>query len=145
MHWKNTPEDDATHAALAQALALVLIPGLIFVVGLIYLVSPRYVPTPQSWANGTYKNACCAPLILRDGLISTGSDTARYTVADGKMGAYIEVDRGIRVSRGHVVFGDNAVYVFFNKNSEAMPAIHEAYALHLLGAHDIKDYVFRKM
>ncbi len=52
-----------------------------------------------------------------------------------KRGAYIRVDRGIGVSRGHVVFGEHAVYVFFNKNSEAMPAIHEAYALHLLGVH----------
>lgn len=145
MPWKNTPEDDATNAALGQAIALVLIPGLILVFGLIYLVSPRHVPTPQSWANGTYKNACCAPLILRDGLMSTGSDTARYTVADGKRGAYIRVDRGIGVSRGHVVFDEHAVYVFFNKNSEAMPAIHEAYALHLLGVHDINDHVFHKI
>jgi len=145
MRWKNTPEDDATQAALARALALVLIPGLVFVFGVIYLVFPRHAPTPQSWANGTYRNACCAPLTLRDGLMSTGSDTARYTVADGKRGAYIQIDRGIRVSRGHVVFGGNAVNVFFNRNSEAMPAMDEAYALHLTGLDDMNDYVFEKV
>ncbi len=52
-----------------------LIPGLILVFGLIYLVSPRIrADAPQILgANGTYKNACCAPLILRNGLMSTGS------------------------------------------------------------------------
>jgi len=145
VRWKNTPEDDATRAALGRALGLVIIPGVIFVFGLIYLASPRYSPPPQSWANGTYVNACCAPLVLRDGLISTGSDSARYTVADGKRGAYIRIDRGVGVSRGRVIFGGSLVYVPFNKNSEAMPAIHEAYALHLLGLDDdMNDYVFAK-
>jgi len=144
MRWKSTPEDDATRAALNRALALVLVPGMIFVFGLIYLVSPRRPPTPQSWANGTYINACCAPLVLREGLISTGSDSARYTVADDKRGAYIRIDRGIGVRGDRVTFGGSLTDVPFNKNSEAMPAIHEAYALHLNGLDDMNDYVFVK-
>jgi hypothetical protein len=144
MLWENTPEDEATRVALWRALALVLIPGGLFVFGLIYLVSPRYQPPSQSWANGTYINPCCAPLVLHNGTITTGSAVAHYTVLDDKRGHYIEIDRGIGV-RGHVIeFGGTARYVPFNDNSEALPAIHDAHALHLAGLGDVNDYIFLK-
>ncbi|MES1975490.1 MAG: hypothetical protein V4472_23785 [Pseudomonadota bacterium] len=144
MRYKMTPEDEATKAALGQALALVLIPGMIFVFALIYCVSPPYSPPSPAWANGIYRNPCCAPLVLRDGLISTGADSAHYTVAAGKRGFHIRVDRGIGVSRGAVTFGGTFQFVFFNRNSEAMPAIREAYSLHLIGTDDMNDYAFTK-
>jgi len=129
---------------MIRAFGMVLVPGMIFVFGLIYLVSPRYAPPSQAWANGVYRNSCCAPLTLRDGVISAGVKAAHYKVVDGKRGFYIEVDRGVSVDRGSVRFGGTLQYVFFNRNSEAMPAIHEAYALHLSGANDMTEYVFVK-
>jgi hypothetical protein len=144
MGWTNTPEDEATRVALMRGLALVLVPGLIFVGGLIWLVSPRYVPPSQAWANGTYVNPCCDPLILRDGSLSSGSAVAHYTVAEDKRGYYIELDRGIGLRGRAVEFGRNFQYVPFNDNSEALPAIHDARALHLTGLDDSNDYIFVK-
>ena len=144
MWWKNTPEDEATRNALGGALALVLIPGAIFVFALIYLVSPKQVPAPQSWANGTYRNACCPPLTLLDGKISGGNVTATYIVSEGKFGRQIEVARGIGVRNRRVEFGGTYVYVFFNKNSMALPAKGAAESLHLIGLEDDRAYIFVK-
>ncbi|WEJ98483.1 MAG: hypothetical protein P0Y59_16220 [Candidatus Sphingomonas phytovorans] len=144
MAWKNTAEDEATYFALGRAIALVVVPGMILVFGLIYLVSPRRPPPSLSWPNGTYLNPCCAPLTLKDGTISTGLDTARYTVAEGKSGYYIDIDRGIGVNQGAVTFGGAFENVFFNRDSEAVPALGEAYALHLNGVNDSKGYIFTR-
>lgn len=76
MAWQETPENEATKQALFGWSALVLVPGLLFVFGLIWLVMPPYQPPPQSWANGTYTNPCCAPLLLKDGVLSSGGTTA---------------------------------------------------------------------
>ena len=144
MRWRNTPEDEATRVALMRSLALVLVPGMIFVLGLIWLVSPRSLPPSQAWANGTYVNPCCDPLILRDGRFATGSAVAHYTVSDDKRGFYIELDRGVGVRGRTVEFGGKVQYVPFNENSEALPAIRDARALHLFDLDDSTDYIFVK-
>ena len=144
MRLTNPPWDEATHAAMQKALALVLIPGAIFVFGLIYLVSPRRVPPSQSWANGTYINACCAPVTLHNGTITTDNGSAHYVVREGKLGLEIDVDQGIGVTDSRVRFGGNSQFVFFNNASETLPALGKAESLHLWNLDDSTDLVFVK-
>ena len=139
-----TPQNKATLMALYRALALVLLPGAIFVLGLIYFVTPKRVPPPQTWADGTYTNPCCAPLTLRNGVISTGEDSARFVVSTSKLGNEIDVDRGISMNGNRVVFGGTFVFVYFNKVSAADPALGEAVSFHLNGCDGSRDYVFIK-
>ncbi len=142
MRYPNTPEEEATFLAMWQGILLVIVPGLLFVFGLIWLVTPPYKPPPQSWANGTYVNACCAPLVLRDGGLTSGNETVRYAVSDDKRGHGIDVARAIGVRRGHLAFGGYIVRVPFNRNSEVAPALHDPESLHLFNLDDYSDYVF---
>ncbi|MEG3152054.1 hypothetical protein U1769_19365 [Sphingomonas sp. ZT3P38] len=137
-------EDDALRASLMKWASLVLIPGLLFVFGLIYLVMPSYAPPPQSWADGTYTHPCCAPVVLRNGTLTTGTKATRYLVSDGKFGHQIDVPAGIGVRRGQIESNNTFVFVHFNKDSMATPAIAEAKSLHLVGLDDNVDYVFVK-
>ena len=123
---------------------LVLIPCMIFVFGLIYAVSPRHGPVSQSWANGTYVNACCAPLLLHDGKLITENRATNYIVSESKFGNQITVTAGIGIRNGAIEFGGNNVFVFFNKNSMAMPAIGNPTSLHVIGLDDSRDYVFER-
>ncbi len=137
-------DDDALRASLMGWSSLVLIPGLLFVFGLIYLVIPPHAPVPQSWANGTYVHPCCAPLVLLDGSLRSGTKATHYIVSDGKFGHQIDVPAGIGVRRGQVEFGSTFVFVSFNKNSMATPAIGKAESIHIVGLDDSRDYVFKK-
>jgi len=101
-------------------------------------------PPPQSWADGTYDNPCCAPLILHGGIITAEGRTTRYRVERGKRGYLIDVPAGIGVRQGRVVFEGTFVFNQFNRNSELEPAVHEAKALHISGLGDDLDYVFAK-
>lgn len=136
--------DEAMRASLMGWSSLVLIPGMIFVFGLIYAVSPRHVPVSQSWANGTYINACCAPLILHDGKLTTANRATNYVVSESKFGNQITVAAGIGVQNGAVEIGGNYVFVHFNKDSTAMPAIGKPTSLHVIGLDDSRDYVFER-
>lgn len=137
-------DDDALRASLMRRSSLVLIPGSLFVFGLIYLVMPPHVPPPQSWANGAYIHPCCAPLVLRDGTLTTGTKATHYIVSDSKFGHQIDVAAGIGVRRGQVEFGSTFVFVHFNKDSMATPALAEAESMHIAGLDDSADYVFKK-
>ncbi|MBB4097526.1 hypothetical protein [Sphingomonas kyeonggiensis] len=139
MRLRDTPEDLATLNALRRGMLLVLAPGLLFVFVLIWLVMPPYAP-PQDWANGTYVNACCTTLVLRDGVATADGQATRYLVADGKSGTQIVVKVGIRVRRGRVEFGGGQVFVEFDHPSWAPR--NEAKALHLYGSDDGRDYSF---
>ncbi|BCA59303.1 hypothetical protein [Sphingomonas sp. HMP6] len=144
MRWKNTPEDEATRQAMGKALALVFIPAGLIIFGLIYIVSPRREPTSQAWANGTYVNACCPPVVLQNGLLVSGNNKAHYRVYYNDTGYFISVDRKIGVKDSEITLSGYADYVPFNNNSEARPAIHNAEALHLFGVSDFTDYRFVK-
>ena len=119
-----------------------LIPGALFVFGLIYIVSPSHFPPPQSWANGTYVNPCCEPLVLRDGTLKYGDTTTSYVVDEGKFGKQINVAEGIGVRGRQVEFGGTLVYVDFNNDSMARPATGEATSIHVIGLDDSVDHVF---
>lgn len=127
-----------------ESLALVFIPAGIFIFGLIYLVSPRREPPSQAWANGTYVNACCAPVVLRDGLLVAGKVNVKYRVDEDKRGYFIAPDHPIGVQGSTIELAGNSDYIPFNNNSEALPAVNKAEALHLYGLDDSVDYKFVK-
>jgi hypothetical protein len=137
-------DDDALRASLIGWSSLVIIPGLLLVFGTIYLAMPRYVPPLQSWANGKYIHSCCAPIVLRDGTLTTGTKTTQYVVSDSKFGHQIDVAAGIGVRRGQVELGSTFVFVHFNRNSMATPALSEAESMHIVGLDDNRNYVFKK-
>ncbi|WP_010219673.1 hypothetical protein [Sphingomonas sp. PAMC 26621] len=136
--------DEAMQSSLVGWSSLVLIPGMLFVFGLIYIVSPRHIPPPQSWANGTYNNACCKPLVLRDGTLKFADKTTRYVVDEGKFGKQINVAAGIGVRGTRVEFSSTFVFVHFNNDSMARPATGEAKSIHIVGLDDSADHVFVK-
>ncbi|MBN8808325.1 MAG: hypothetical protein J0I47_08840 [Sphingomonas sp.] len=136
--------DEELLASLARWSSLVLIPGMLFVFGLIYAVSPRHIPPTAEWADGTYTNACCGPLVLKNGIIKAGGRLAHYVVAEDKFGRMINVSEGIGVSGNAVKFGGTFVFVHFNDNSMAQPAIGEAKSMHLTGLDDDADFTFVK-
>ena len=136
--------DEAMRASLMGWSSLVLIPGMIFVFGLIYAVSPRHEPASQSWANGSYVNACCAPLLLHDGKLATANRATNYVVSESKFGNQITVAAGIGVRNGAVEFSGDYVFVHFNNDSTARPAIGNPTSLHVIGLDDNRDYVFER-
>jgi len=125
-----------------------LLAFLLVGVGLLAAVSCSVIwppkPPPQSWANGVYYNECCAPLTLRDGVISTEGRSATYKVEDGKQGFFINVATGISVKAGHVVFGGTFAYVQFDEDNSLDPAVHQANAMHLYSWDDDNDFVFAR-
>jgi hypothetical protein len=145
MVFRNTPEDEALFNAFGAGIMPVLLPGMLLVFGIIYLAMPRSVPPSQSWADGTYVNACCAPLVLRNGVLETRGRTTRYIVSEAKYGYQLEVPTGIGVQRGKVRFEGNAVFVHFNNDSMARPALHEAKSLHLFDLDKVTSYEFVKV
>jgi hypothetical protein len=136
--------DEAMRSSLMGWSSLILIPGMLFVFGLIYAVSPRHILPSQSWANGTYINACCAPLLLRNGKVTTVNRATNYVVSESKFGNQITVAAGIGVRNGAVEFGGNYVFVHFNRDSTALPAIGTPTSLHVIGLDDSRDYVFER-
>ena len=127
---------------MGKAVALVFIPAGLIIFGLIYIVSPRREPTSQAWANGTYVNDCCPPVVLKNGLLVSGNKRTHYRVEYDKTGYFIAVDRKIGVKGSEITLSGDADYVPFNNNSQARPAIHNAEALHLFGITDFVDYKF---
>jgi len=123
-----------------QGILLVIVPGLLFVLGLIWLVTPPYRPPPQDWADGTYANACCAPLVLRNGTASARGRSTRYVVEQGKTTMQLFMPGGIGVRGGKVEFVDTHVYASFPGSrslSYGKPA-----AIQLIGIDDNRDYIF---
>ena len=145
MVFRNTPEDRALFNAFGAGIMPVLLPGMLLVFGIIYVAMPRRVPPSQSWADGTYVNACCAPLILRNGILETQGRTTRYVVSEAKYGFQLEVPIGIGVRSGAVRFEGSAVNVHFNNDSMARPALHEAKSLHLFDLDKVASYEFVKL
>ena len=145
MVFRNTPEDEALFNAFGAGIMPVLLPGMLLVFGIIYWAMPRRVPPSQSWANGTYVNACCAPLVLRNGVLETQGINTRYVVSEAKYGYQLEVPAGIGVRRGAVRFEGSAVVVHFNNDSMARPALHEAKSLHLSDLDKLTSYEFVKV
>ena len=100
-------------------------------------------PPSQSWADGTYLNACCEPLILHQGNASTHGISTSYSVENGKRGNYIDVPLGIRVSHRHVVFGGTLKFVNFNTDGD-VKSLDQAHSLQISGLDDDNEYVFKK-
>ncbi|MFM9937528.1 MAG: hypothetical protein ACKVOL_15180 [Novosphingobium sp.] len=94
---------------------LLMVAGLL-VIGSCSLLFPPKRPE-QSWANGTYRNACCAPLVLRNGSLSSERRSSAYRIEPGKHGYILNVPEGISVEAGHVLFGGDTVYMEFNDAS----------------------------
>ncbi|SFJ31911.1 hypothetical protein SAMN03159338_1388 [Sphingomonas sp. NFR04] len=145
MAFRSTPEDEAIFYAFGAGIMPVLIPGMLLVFGIIYLAMPRSVPPPQSWADGTYVNVCCAPLVLRNGVLETQGRSTRYVVSEAKYGYQLEVPTGIGVQLGVVRFEGSAVIVHFNNDSMARPALREAKSLHLFDLDKLTSYEFVKV
>jgi hypothetical protein len=135
-------DDVAVRASLMLWLSVVLVPAGIFVFGLIYLVTPPSRPPSQSWANGIYVHPCCAPLLLRDGVLRTGGTATRYTVSESKFGYQIDVPAGIGMRKGRVELGGTLVSVHFNRDSMATPALRKAESMHILDLDDGSDHLF---
>jgi hypothetical protein len=129
-------------AMIRPILLLIMLP-LVLILVLIQFLAPKDVPRPD-WANGVYENPCCAPLVLKDGVARSGGRTARYTVESDKWGYTVVMDSGVGVRGGEVRFEDTFAYVHFNRNSMALPALGDAYALYLLNLDGTGEYVFRK-
>ena len=121
---------------LAPAFGLILIGVLFF--------QPKLKPPPISFANGTYRNPCCQPLILANGLISSGDKSARYSIEIGKQGYYLNVPTGVRVEKTLVQFEGTFAFVFFDKNSELEKSITSPKVLHLGSLRDDREYLFLK-
>lgn len=140
MPWPETPEEEATFFALWRGILLVLVPGLLFVLGLIWLVTPPYKLPSRDWADGTYLNACCAPLVLRGGGATAGDQATSYVVEDGKTGMELSVPRGIGVRQGRVEFAESNVSARFLGPRTATHGKPEA--LRLFGVDDHLEYIF---
>ena len=51
-------------------------------------------------ADGTYTNACCQPLILRNGWMAVGKEAVRYRIETDKEGAYLLPDSYVGIAGG---------------------------------------------
>ena len=65
-------------------------------------------------------------------------------MSESKFGNQITVAAGISVRNGAVEFGGNYVFVYFNRDSTALPALGTPTSLHLIGLDDSRDYVFER-
>ena len=69
--------------------AWVAIAGAVFgCLGAVYLLVAPSPKLPNGVADGTYRNACCESLVLRNGTMSFGSFQVSYVVETDKAGAY---------------------------------------------------------
>lgn len=140
MRSPQTPEEAATIAALWRAILLVLAPGLVLALALIWLVRPPYKPPLQNWADGTYVNACCGPLILRGGRATAGGNAARYAIEDGKVRMQLSVPVGIGVRHGKVEFVGSYILADFSGPRSAGHGKPEG--VRLFGIDDNLEYDF---
>lgn len=140
MRWPDTPEEEATFLAMWQGILLVIVPGLLFVFSLIWLVTPSYKPPPQDWADGTYANACCSPLVLRNGMARAGGQSTPYVVEQGKITMQLSIPGGIGVRGGKVEFVESHVYAGFPGSRSIRYGKPEA--IELFGIDDYRDYIF---
>lgn len=54
-----------------------------------YILLAPVPKLPVGTANGTYFNACCGRVVLRDGLMLVGDEQVRYVVEEDKLGGYV--------------------------------------------------------
>ncbi|GEM_PF-1642207 len=140
MRRHETPENEATRQAMVANGGMVLVPGLLFAFGAIWLAMPRYKPPPRNWADGTYVNICCAPLVLRDGKATAEDRATSYVVEQGKIGMELSVPQGIGVRQGKVEFSESNVLARFLGPRTATHGKPEA--LRLFGVDDHLEYIF---
>lgn len=128
-----------------RILGLTALLGLAGILALVScsLISPSEPPS-QIWADGTYYNACCPPLILKHGLISTEGRVSPFSVENGKLNYRLNVPAGISVKEGHVLFGGTLVYVPFNDASGLHMEEYKAKTMHIYNRYDGTDFVFSK-
>ncbi len=62
---------------------------LFFALSATYLIIREPAHLPIGLANGTYVNACCESLVLKDGRMSTREWSTSYVIQSDKGGAYI--------------------------------------------------------
>ena len=102
-------------ATVRQSLAMqfrpTLLEGRIMIVGIVIAVAVAWLtrtpPPPVESLNGKYRNACCSPVVLTDGVLIT--DSARFPFKlvlmkyglDANLGVHLEVVDGkvIRTAR----------------------------------------------
>lgn len=99
-------------------------------------------PPEQSWANGTYQNTCCAPLLLQDGFLSSEGRRSQYRIELGKHGYILNVPDGIGVKAGHVVFGGSTAYMEFNDSSGLHRADYHAKTLSIFNRDGGANLIF---
>jgi hypothetical protein len=85
--------------------ALLMVVGFLVIGSCSLLFPPK--PLEQSWAIGTYRNGCCAPLALPNGVLSPEGRSSAYRIEPGKHGYILNMPEGISVEAGHVLFGGN--------------------------------------
>jgi hypothetical protein len=73
-----------------------------------------------------------------------GSKTVRYIVSESKFGNEIDVPEGIGIRNGTIETGSSFVYVYFNNESAASPALGEAKSLHLVALDGAGSLTFTK-
>ena len=112
--------------------------GFLVIASCSLLFPPK--PVEQSWANGTYRNGCCAPLVLRNGVLSSEGRSSAYRIEPGKHGFILSVPEGIGVEAGHVLFGGNTVNMEFNDSSGLHRADYHAKTLSIIDR-DLNDYL----
>lgn len=127
---------------LQRLTVVLMLAGLLVVGAFTWLFPVR--PIEQSWANGTYHNACCAPLILRDGVVSSEGRSSAYRIESGKHGYILNVPDGIRVEAGHVRFGGTTAYMEFNDSSGLHRADYRAKAVSIYNGDAGANLLFRQ-
>lgn len=106
---------------------MLMVVGLLVIGSCSLLFPPK--PLEQSWANGTYRNGCCASLVLRNGVLSSEGRRSAYRIEPGKHGYILNVPEGISVEAEHVLVGGNTVYMEFNDSSGLHRADYHAKTL----------------
>ena len=120
--------------------ALLMVAGLLVIGSCSLLFPPK--PIEQSWANGTYRNACCAPLVLLNGVLSSEGRSSTYRIEFGKHGFILNVPDGIGVEAGHVLFGGTTVNMEFNDSSGLHRADYRAETLSIFNRDPGDNLIF---
>jgi hypothetical protein len=92
--------DDFFTKGRMVAAALVL--ALLILIAVKGVLSPT-PPVPISLANGTYVSKCCGSIVLRDGVMTFGGQTARYSLSVTKTDLSANVDGDPLITSDHKI------------------------------------------
>ncbi len=96
---------------------LILLATIIGVATGWYLGGRSNVPDTQ-WVNGTYRNPCCAAVVLRDGMIITSGMRVSFTLEHMKFGMTAYPEKPVEVDGNRVVAqpADATTAISFSEN-----------------------------